>query len=68
VRGVVEGFDDHRGIGAVVTDDGRRFMFHCTAIGDGTRTIAVGAEVDFQVVPAHHGRYEASSLALTSET
>ena len=36
VTGRVVEFDDHRGLGEVEADDGRRFPFHCTAIADGT--------------------------------
>jgi cold shock CspA family protein len=69
MRGVVATFDEHRGIGTVTADDGRSLLFHCTAIADGSRTIAVGARVGFEVVAGHHGRYEASSLEReTSET
>ena len=39
-----------------------RYGFHATAIADGTRRIAVGAEVTFTVAPGHRGLYEARSL------
>lgn len=61
--GSVVSFDDPRGIGTVVDDaDGQEHFFHCTAIADGTRTIEVGAAVDFEVVPGRMGRWEASNL------
>ena len=54
------------GCGEVEADDGRRYPFHCTQIADGTRTIAVGTPVTFDVVPGHLGRWEAAALtALT---
>ena len=56
-------FDEARGLGTVDGDDGHRYPFHCTAIADGSRTIAVGTEVRFTVAPGHRGRYEARSLA-----
>jgi cold shock CspA family protein len=62
VRGTVTAFDEHRGIGELVADDGATYGFHCTAIADGTRTIAVGATVEFTVVPGHLGRWEASAI------
>ena len=63
MRGVVAEFDDHRGYGTVrAADDGRELFFHCTAIADGTRTIEVGAEVEFEVVPGRLGRWEAATL------
>ena len=68
-RGTVVEFDDPRGLGVVRSDAGVEYPFHCTAIADGTRTIAVGTPVTFTVVPGHHGRYEASSVErATSET
>ncbi|MBL8779084.1 MAG: cold shock domain-containing protein [Acidimicrobiales bacterium] len=61
--GSVVSFDDPRGIGTVVDDaDGQEHFFHCTAIADGTRTIEVGAAVDFEVVPGRMGRWEATNL------
>jgi cold shock CspA family protein len=59
----VSSFDAERGLGTVVTDDGRSLPFHCTAIADGSRTIAVGARVAFVVVAGHLGRWEATGLA-----
>jgi cold shock CspA family protein len=58
----VQAFDDARGLGTVVDDHGREFPFHCTAIGDGTRTIAVGTRVCFVVAPGHLGRAEARRI------
>ena len=43
-------------------DDGTVYPFHCTVIADGTRTIAVGAAVEFEVVPGHLGRWEAAAV------
>lgn len=62
VTGVVAEFDDRRGLGWVQGDDGRRYRFHCTAVADGSRSVAVGARVAFAVVPGHAGRYEARAL------
>ncbi|MEY2438296.1 MAG: cold shock protein [Acidimicrobiaceae bacterium] len=61
MRGTVVAFDDAAGLGEVTADDGSTYPFHCTAIGDGTRTIEVGACVDFELEP-RLGRYEASAL------
>ena len=66
VRGRVVAFDEHRGLGEV--EDlgvGRRVPFHCTAIADGTRTIAVGAEIAFRVVTGPVGIAEAAELRPT---
>jgi cold shock CspA family protein len=55
-------FDEHRGLGALESDDGRRYPFHCTAIADGTRTIPVDVPVDFEIVAGPLGGYEAGSV------
>jgi cold shock CspA family protein len=60
--GSVESFDEPRGLGAVRADDGAVFPFHCTAIADGSRTIAVGLAVRFTIVPGHLGRWEAAGI------
>ena len=62
-EGSVATFDEERGLGTVVTEDGRFLPFHCTAIADGSRTIAVGTRVGFSVVAGHLGRWEATGLA-----
>jgi len=62
MRGTVTAFDEHRGIGELAADDGETYSFHCTAIADGTRTIEVGAAVEFTVVPGHLGQWEAAAI------
>jgi len=62
-EGEVADFDDPRGLGTVRADGGGELLFHCTAIADGTRTIASGARVRFRVVPGRLGRWEADQLA-----
>ena len=62
VHATVTSFDDPRGIGVVTTDDGRVLPFHCTAIADGSRTIAEGASVVVEVGPGLPGQWEASTL------
>ncbi|MCP5028853.1 MAG: cold shock domain-containing protein [Actinomycetia bacterium] len=61
-RGVVSSFDEHAGHGLVRRDDGVELYFHCTAITDGTRTIAAGTEVLFEVQAGAPGTWEASGL------
>ena len=63
IQGVVSAFDEDRGLGTVVAEDGLRFAFHCAAIADGTRHIAVGTSVVFFVAPGHGGQYEARHVA-----
>ena len=62
MTGTVAEFDEAKGDGAVRTDDGRDLFFHCTQIADGTRTIDVGAAIEFEVVPGHNGRWEATDI------
>jgi CspA family cold shock protein len=60
-QGRVTAFDEPRGWGTVEAA-GRDYPFHCTQIADGTRQIAVGAEVAFEVTPAQGGRWEARAV------
>jgi CspA family cold shock protein len=60
--GTVIEFDDDRGCGTVRTEDGAEHFFHCVAVADGSRTIAVGAAVRFEVRPGRLGRWEADGL------
>lgn len=60
-RGVVEAFDDRRGLGVIRAEDGRLVEFHCIGIADGSRTIAVGRDVVFREL-AKLGRYEATDI------
>jgi CspA family cold shock protein len=62
MRGVVIEFDEHVGLGHVRDDtDGASYLFHCVEIADGTRTIEVGAVVEFDLM-VKFGRPEASNL------
>ncbi len=49
-RGVVISFDEYVGLGEVRTAAGVTHRFHCVEIADGTRTIEVGAPVEFDVL------------------
>jgi cold shock protein len=60
--GTVATFDDHRGYGTVREAGGAEWFFHCTAIADGSRTIAEHTPVTFTVVPGRLGRWEATDL------
>jgi cold shock CspA family protein len=62
VEGSVAEFEVDRGTGTVEAGDGRRLFFHCTAIADGTRTIAAGTRVSYVVLPGHLGHWEAGDL------
>lgn len=68
LRGRVTAFDDHAGHGTVAVEDGDEVFFHCTAIADGSRTIAVGATVELRLVAGRLGRWEGVDLRPASET
>ena len=55
-------FDERQGWGWVTGDDGQELFFHCTAVADGSRTIAEGTPVDYEVVAGHRGLWEAWSI------
>jgi cold shock CspA family protein len=59
--GTVIAFDEHVGLGEVQSDDGDVYLFHCVEIADGSRTIDVGAAVEFELM-VKLGRFEASRL------
>ena len=59
--GTVTAFDEAVGLGTITADDGTTHEFHCIEIGDGSRSIEVGATVSFDVL-AKLGRYEAASI------
>jgi cold shock CspA family protein len=54
--GRVASFDEAAGRGTVASDDtGEQWFFHCTRIGDGSRSIPEGTWVAFEVVPGPTG-------------
>jgi cold shock CspA family protein len=61
-RGTVARFDAGRGVGEIAGHDGATYPFHATVIADGTRNIADGVEVEFDVVAGHLGRWEATAV------
>lgn len=62
MHGRIVAFGEHRGLGHVEAADGTRYPFHCTAIADGTRTIPVGIDVEFEVVTGPVGEPEADAV------
>lgn len=62
MNGTVVAFDEAVGLGEVAATDGTRYLFHCIEIADGTRTIAVGQAVTFELL-AKFGRLEAARVA-----
>ncbi|HUF83820.1 MAG TPA: cold shock domain-containing protein [Acidimicrobiia bacterium] len=65
MTGTVVVFDERRGLGQIESD-GERYPFHCTAIADGSRMIAVGTAVEFVVAPGPSGRWEAAQVERAS--
>jgi hypothetical protein len=57
----VTAFDRDVGLGEITDDSGVVWPFHCIAIADGTRDIALGALVTFETLPKL-GRWEATDL------
>jgi cold shock CspA family protein len=66
--GSVVAFDEQGGHGLVRSDDGREWFFHCTQIADGSRTIAVGAAVAFEVVAGPTRGWEAVAVRPAAPT
>ncbi|MGA9276069.1 hypothetical protein [Ilumatobacter sp.] len=60
MTGTVVEFDAAVGLGVIAADDDR-YPFHCIAISDGSRDIAIGTEVAFDVL-CKFGRYEAADI------
>jgi cold shock CspA family protein len=61
LTGVVVAFDAAIGLGDVESSMGERHVFHCIEIADGSRDIAVGAQVSFDLLNKF-GRYEAANI------
>lgn len=54
--GTVASFDDTRGAGEIIDEDGKhRWPFHCTRIAGGSRTIEVGSPVTYRAEPGPTG-------------
>jgi cold shock CspA family protein len=62
MQGTVERFDAATGWGEIAGADGTTYPFHSTTIADGSRTIEDGADVEFDVVAGHLGRWEAAAV------
>jgi cold shock CspA family protein len=60
--GRVEDYDFERGLGEVADAEGRTWLFHCTALVDGTRRIEPGRAVAFVVGAGGPGRWEAQQV------
>jgi cold shock CspA family protein len=64
--GKVTHFDEDRGLGTIVADDGSELGFHCTSIAGGGRRIPEGARVTFATTAGHLGMLEAIAVTLVT--
>ena len=67
LKGRVVDFDEAAGMGMVEAEPQaggppRRHPFHCTQIADGSRSVAVGAEVTFHLIAGRLGSWEAGGV------
>jgi hypothetical protein len=62
VVGYIESFDDRRGDGVLLSDEGGRFYFHCVSIANGTRHIETGVRAHGERRVGHVGRDEISAV------
>lgn len=61
LTGTVVEFEPDVGLGAIETEAGERHVFHCIEIADGSRDIATGTNVSFDLL-AKFGRHEAANI------
>jgi CspA family cold shock protein len=66
VTGVVKWFNDAKGFGFIVRDDGGKdcFVHHSSIQGTGFKTLAEGAAVSFEVVDGQKGPAAANVVTL----
>ena len=72
MRGTVVEFDELVGLGVIRTEPAgggnapTDYPFHCTRIADGSRTVPVGATVDFVLEVHPRGRLEGAAIRTAS--
>ncbi len=55
-QGTVKWFNDHKGFGFITSNDGNDYFVHHSSItGDGFKTLAEGAEVQFEIEKGEKG-------------
>ena len=64
--GKVTSFDEERGLGEILADDGDSVSFHCTSIANRQRRIPQGARVTFATAPGHLGVLEATGVTVVT--
>jgi len=64
--GTVKWFNDQKGYGFITPDEGGKdvFVHHSSIVGDGFRTLAEGAKVEFEVAQGQKGP-EAKNVVAT---
>ena len=63
VTGRVASFDERRGDGIFLDDDGQPFYFHCVEISDGSRMIAAGVRASGERRVGRLGRDEVVNVS-----
>jgi len=65
-NGTVKWFNDAKGYGFITPDEGGKdvFVHHSSIVGDGFRTLAEGAKVEFEVAQGQKGP-EAKNVVTT---
>ena len=61
LTGRVVAFDAEVGLGEITSSAGERHQFHCIEIADGSRDIAIGEHVSFDLL-LKFGRSEAANI------
>jgi cold shock CspA family protein len=64
--GKVTSFDEDRGLGEILADDGDSVSFHCTSITNRQRRIPQGARVTFATAAGHLGELEAVGVTVVT--
>lgn len=64
--GKVASFDEDRGLGKVLADDGTELAFHSKQIAGRADRLPEGARVVFVTVPGHLGRLEAAGITVVT--
>jgi cold shock CspA family protein len=67
VEGAIETFDDRRGDGIFLSDDGERLYFHCVSIANGTRLIEPGVRAQGERRVGHVGRDEVGAVSESAD-
>ena len=66
MKGKVKWFDNKKGYGFIVPEDGKEVFAHHTAIqGEGYKSLAEGEEVEFDIVQGPKGEQAANVVKLS---